>query len=417
MHRNLPISRTNAWLGYTLCLAMLSATTAATAQVAEKKPTDFAVQGHIYEPQQLKPTPDNLRRLKLPPGFKISVFAEDLQNARMLAIGDKAGHQLYVTRREQGDILLLNDANGDGRADDKPTTVATGEKMHGITLHNGKAYLATVRDILVADVQPDGTFGTPTTIIKDLPDGGQHPNRTLAVGPADSKLYITVGSTCNACQETNPEAATIVRAELDGTTRTVFATGLRNTVGFGWHPKTGQLWGMDHGIDWLGNDQQKEELNLLEEGKFYGWPYIAGDGVRNPQDDPPTGVTFEQIEQRTTLPAKGYTAHSAPMQMGFCPPGSFPDEYHGDAFVAMRGSWNRKPPSGYEVVRIRFDDKGQPESITPFLTGFLVEQGDDNWGQFARLAGLAFAPDGSAMYLSDDKNGVIYRITYDGTKE
>jgi len=395
-------------------LLLLSRPQSAVGQVPKDKATDYAVEAYVYEPRQLKPTEENVKRLKLPDGFKLSKFAEELSNTRMLAIGDDAGRRLYVTRREQGDCLLLRDENGDGQADDKGATMATGAKMHGIALHENKAYLATVREVLVADIKPDGAFGEAKPIIKDLPDGGQHPNRTLAVGPKDGKLYITVGSTCNACEETNKEAATIVRAETDGTTRSIFATGLRNTIGFGWHPQTGQMWGMDHGIDWLGNDKQKEELNLLVEGKFYGWPYILGEKIRNPQDDPPEGTTFEDLEASTTLPTLSYTAHSAPLQMAFCPPGAFPKEYHGDAFVAMRGSWNRKPPSGYEVVRIDYDDSGKPQSIEPFLTGFLVEQGEGDWGQFARLAGLTFAPDGSAMFLSDDKNGVIYRITYDG---
>lgn len=382
------------------------------AQEVKEKATDVVVEGHIYKPAKLKPGPDLLSKLKLPDGFKISVFDDGLSNTRMLAVGDVAGKRLYVSRRKQGDLLLLKDDNGDGRADDNVTTVATGDLMHGIAIRDNKAYYVTVKDVYVADIKPDGTFGKPKLIIDDLPDGGQHPNRTLAVGP-DGKLYISVGSTCNACAETSIEAATVLRAETDGSTRTVFASGLRNTIGFGWHPTTGQLWGADHGIDWLGDDAQKEEWNLLEEGKFYGWPYIAGEGIRNPQDEPPPPLTMEAVESSTTLPVLGYTAHSAPMQLAFYREGNWPAEYHGDAFIAMRGSWNRKPPSGYEVVRVDFDEQGKPQKIEPFITGFLVEQDDDMWGQYARLAGMAITPDGSAMFIADDENGVIYRVVYE----
>jgi Raf kinase inhibitor-like YbhB/YbcL family protein len=190
---------------------------------------------------------------------------------------------------------------------------------------------------------------------------------------------------------------------------------LRNTIGFGWHPATGELWGVDHGIDWLGDNAQIEELNRIEQGKLYGWPYIYGMGEFNPQDDPPGGITLEQWRDMSESPVLGYTAHAAPMQMAFYAGSSFPAEYQGDAFVAMRGSWNRKPPSGYEVVRVRFDG-GKPKSIEPFITGFLVEDGKEGPGYLGRLAGVAVARDG-ALLVSDDSNGVIYRVTYDGPRE
>ena len=199
-----------------------------------------------------------------------------------------------------------------------------------------KVYLATVNDVYVADVKPDGTFGELQRIINDLPDGGQHPNRTLGIGP-DGMLYISAGSTCNACAETSPESATILRASKDGKSRTIFAKGLRNTIGFDWQPGSGALYGMDHGIDWLGDQEQVEELNKIDQGKQYGWPYIYGKSQFNPQDDPPNGITLEQWAKQSTEPQLGYTAHSAPMQMAFYDGNAFPSEYSGDAFIAMRG--------------------------------------------------------------------------------
>ncbi len=168
---------------------------------------------------------------------------------------------------------------------------------------------------------------------------------------------------------------------------------------------------MDHNIDWHGDDEPREELNLLERGKKYGWPYVLADGFLNPQDDPPGDITLEAWAAASEKPQLTYTAHAAPMQMAFYTAGSFPAEYRGNAFVAMRGSWNRKPPSGYEVVRIVFDN-GKPVRIEPFLGGFLSESGG-SFTRTARLAGLAVAKDG-ALLVSDDENGVIYRIAYTG---
>ena len=246
-------------------------------------------------------------------------------------------------------------------------------------------------------------------IISDLPDSGQHPNRTIAAGP-DGMLYISVGSTCNACNESNPESATMLRASPDGKTRAIFASGLRNTIGFDWHPTTGVLWGMDNGIDYLGDEAQPEELNKIEYGKQYGWPHIWGkDGV-NPQSTPVGEITKEQWKASSVPMVLGYDAHAAPMQLAFNRGGgAFPAEYAGDAFLTFRGSWNRKKPSGYNVVRIRFEN-GEAKSIEPFLTSFLTD-GDNT--HFARPMGLAFANDGSLL-MADDANGVLYRIAYEG---
>ena len=155
-----------------------------------------------------------------------------------------------------------------------------------------------------------------------------------------------MGSTCNACDETSPENATLLRISPDGKSRRIFASGLRNTIGFGWHPDTGELFGMDHGIDWLGDDDQPEELNHLQRDKQYGWPYVYANGKLNPQDEPPGDMTSEEWARLSTNPVLTYTAHAAPMQMVFYRRDRFPAEYRGDAFVAMHGSWNRGTPSG-----------------------------------------------------------------------
>lgn len=378
---------------------------AASPQLKDPKAADVTLEAHIYEPQKLEATEERLRALKLPPGFRIQKFAEGLGKPRMMAVADDG--TVYVTRREPGDLLMLRDTNGDGVADTRKVIVQK-PQLHGMALKGNKAWFVTVEEVFTADRKKDGTFGTLRRIMSGLPAGGQHANRTLAVGP-DGMLYVSVGSTCNACKETTEKSATLLRAKPDGSGVQVFARGLRNTIGFAWEPRTGKLYGLDHGIDWLGDDEQKEELNLLEQGQDYGWPYIYEDGKFNPQDDPPEGTTLEQLAAKQRAPVLTYTAHSAPMQLAFYKGQQFPEEYRQDAFATMRGSWNRKPPSGYELVRIRFQD-GKPTAIEPFITGFLTQQ-DGKHAQFGRPVGLAVAPDG-ALLFSDDTGGVLYRVSY-----
>jgi Raf kinase inhibitor-like YbhB/YbcL family protein len=368
--------------------------------------THESVTSNVFKPAKVDATAERIGELKLPAGFSVNVFARGLKNPRIIAVAPDG--TLYISRREQGDVLMLKPAKGDQNADGPPIAVANRPGAHGLAIHGGLLYIATVKEIFTAKIRADGTLEAPKMIIGDLPDLGQHANRTIAFGP-DGMLYISNGSTCNACNENNPEAATILRASPDGKSRTIFATGLRNTIGFGWHPATGELWGMDHGIDFLGDDAQLEELNRIEKGKQYGWPHVWGDGQLTPWTTPPGGISKEEWKARSTPMAIGYTAHSAPMQLVFYTGGTFPREYEGDAFVTMRGSWNRNPASGYEIVRVRFA-QGQPTGFEPFLHSFLSDGGKTH---FARPVGLAVARDGSLL-MADDANGVIYRIAHTG---
>jgi Raf kinase inhibitor-like YbhB/YbcL family protein len=364
--------------------------------------TDIEITWHILKPLEL-PAPD-VSQLRVPTGFGIQKFAENIGNARILAIGPNGN--VYVTRREEGDVLMFR-VGGDGVASGKPIRVASRSGLHGIAFSKGKVYLASVHEIFKADVLSDGMFGPLEMIIHDLPDAGQHNTRTVQIGP-DDMMYISIGSTCNECAEPNPENATILRGPLDGKSRSIFASGLRDTVSWGWHPQTGELWGMDNGIDALGDDLQPEELNHIEKGKRYGWPYLFGNNQPNPHLDPPGGLQKSELAKTAAPMVLGYTAHSAPMQLSFYNGSQFPAEYQGDAFVSMRGSWNRKPPSGYEVIRIHFKN-GQPVSSEPFVSGFVTPQ-----GEYGRLVGNVIAQDGSLLF-TDDRNGVIYRVSYTGS--
>lgn len=395
-------------------VAFLPLAQAATAQPVGEvgEYSDATVTGSVLEPKPITVTDDAelAALISVPDGFEVTVAGRDLGGIRWLAVH---GDHTYATRRTEGDVIRLIDADADGLFEDF-AIVAQREGMHGIAFDGDVVYLATVEEVLTATVAEDGSFSEPEIIIDDLPDGGQHQNRTLAVGP-DDMLYISVGSTCNACDESSPESATMLRGPQDGSARTIFASGLRNTIGWGWHPETGALWGADHGIDWLGDEAQVEELNLIEEGKIYGWPYVYGMDEFNPQDNPPNGETLASWAERSEEPAQGYIPHAAPMQMAFSTSDAFPEEYRGDAFVAMRGSWNRRPPSGYEVARVDFEN-GEPVSFEPFATGFLIEyDGEDgpDYGFLGRLVGLVETADGDLL-LGDDTQGILYRISPTG---
>lgn len=367
------------------------------------------IEGNYNDTATIAPTNQRIKTLKLPAGFSVAKFAE-IANPRMLAVSNDG--TVYVSQRAPGTLSMLKDTNGDGVAD-ITKVVAEKKQMHGVFVDGNKIYLVTVKEVFVADIKSDGTLGELKMLIDDLPDAGQHPNRTLAV--KNGKIWITVGSTCNACDESTAEAATILTTDLNGKNRQIYASGLRNTIGFGWHPVSNKLFGMDHGIDMLGDNDQEEELNEIKQGAKYGWAYVYSTGKLNPHSVVPKelGLTNADWAKQSENPVLLYTPHAAPMQMAFNTGNMFPSEYKNDAFVAMRGSWNRVPPSGYEVVRIRFDQAGNPTKIEPFLTGFLVKGGapDGKDAHFARISGLAMMKDGS-MLVTDDTNNIIYRVSY-----
>lgn len=363
------------------------------------------ITGNNVEPERRSATPARIAELQPVEGFTITTFAQDLGNVRMMAQADDG--TIYVTRRGQGDVLALRDEDGDGAADGEPITAAAGlTAVHGIVIQGDQIYLAQPTTVTVGTLQGDGTIGDLQPYVTNLPEAGQHGNRTMAFGP-DGLLYISVGSLCNACTNLDPETATLLQVQADGS-RTIFAEGLRNTIGWGWHPETGDLWGMDHGSDWRGDDQPPEELNQLTAGSNYGWPYCYADRQVDPYlaGNPP-GMTKAEFCAQTVGPVLTYQAHSAPIGMVFYTGDLFPEEYRNDAFVAMRGSWNRSEPVGYKVVHVDFDEAGQPVAINDFVTGWLLEE---EVAHFGRLAGLLVLQDGSLL-LSEDTNGVIYRIT------
>jgi glucose/arabinose dehydrogenase len=366
-------------------------------------PVEGETVSHIFRPRREPVTAERVKGLTVPTGFEVSVFADGMGNPRIMRVTDEG--KVYVTDRNNGRLMLLQDTDKDGKADSSKVLLEM-EHIHGIDFYDRKLYVATIKEIYKANIKADGSLGFMKPIITDLPDAGQHHNRTVRFS-RDSMMYISVGSTCNSCEETNKEAASMLVARPDGTGRRVYAKGLRNTIGFDWHPLTNELWGWDNGMDHLGDDEGKEELNHLIDNGNYGWPFIYEKKKYDRHHDPPT-MTHKAYAEKCVDPTLLFDAHGASMEFIFYTGKQFPSKYKNGGFVAMRGSWNRQNPAGYRVLFVQFDDKGNAVKTEDFFHGFLV---DNNKGEFGRPVGLAQYVDGSLL-VSDDVNGVIYRISW-----
>jgi glucose/arabinose dehydrogenase len=339
-------------------------------------------------------------RLQLPEGFAWETWATGIPGARLL-LATEAG-DLLVSAPRSGEIYLVErDADGD-LASDGVRVLADGlDRPHGLAYRDGFLYVAEGSAIARLPFDPVARrVGAAERIVTGLPEGGNHWTRTVHIGP-DEKLYVSIGSSCNVCEEEDPRRAAIVRYDLDGAGEEIFATGLRNAVDFAWRPATGGLYAVVNGRDLLGDDYPPEEVDLVVEGGFYGWPYA------NPpqRPDPDFGALRPDKVAATIPPAHELPPHSAPMAIVFDAGSAFPDKYRGAAFVALHGSWNRREKQGYEVVTLFF---GEDDVIRhePFLTGFEIDE-----DVVGRPVGLAFGGDG-ALYVSDDYTGVIYRVSY-----
>jgi glucose/arabinose dehydrogenase len=342
------------------------------------------------------------RALAVPPGFVVTVFARQLGHPRLLAL-DPAG-TLLVSVPRSGRIVALPDADGDGQADRVVPVVEGLDLPHGLAFLDGRLYVAETGRVvrLAYDPATLRATGPPEVVVPDLPRRGGHWTRTLVAGP-DRRLYLAVGSSCNACEERDPRRAAITRYEPDGSGETRVAAGLRNAVGLAFRPGTGELWATDNGRDWLGDDEPADTVTRVEPGGFHGWPYChwTAAGV---QPDPDLGdpARCQGVARPTVL----LPAHVAPLGLAFYAGRRLPAEYRGSLFVALHGSWNRTTPVGYEVVRVRLD--AAPPRVVPFARGWLV--GSRHWG---RPVDVAVGADES-LYVSDDVQGAVYRIAYRG---
>ena len=340
-------------------------------------------------------------RLTLPEGFSLSLYAGQLPGARMLhmtAYGD-----LFVSLPKSGQIVLLErDKNNDNLPDARRILLLGLNKPHGIDIYQDWLYIAETDAIgrIRFDVSSGKTQGEYQRIVTDIPAGGGHWTRTVRFGP-DGWMYVAVGSSCNVCIEESAKRAAILRYHPDGSQGEVFATGLRNTVGLDWHPITHALYGVDNGRDRLGDDFPPCELNKIEQGQFYGWPYSNGDRVL----DPDYGEGNQDKVATSIVPAHKFRAHNAPLGIKFLTGTRLPKEYQNVALVALHGSWNRSEKDGYKVVSLHFSDEGGIVERN-FITGFEL-----NGDVIGRPVDITEGMDNS-LYISDDHSGSIYRVEY-----
>jgi glucose/arabinose dehydrogenase len=294
-----------------------------------------------------------------------------------------------VSGFSSGTILLVKaDRNGDGASDGTVVLKGNLDLPHGLVLEGNTLYVAEQTRV-TAYAFDGATLTNPWIILDGLPGDGGHSSRTLKRGP-DGYFYLSIGSSCNSCIESNPWRAAILRFK-EGEKPTIFATGLRNTVGFDWQPGTGLLYGVDNGRDNLGDDVPDDELNRIDQGHHYGWPYRHGLGVTDPElaGQAPPGVSF-------TNPFHVLGAHVAPLSIIFLK--EAPDR----ALVAEHGSWNRSSKAGYRIMRLHFSNDAVREE--PFMTG--CEQAED---VVSRPVGLLESPDGS-LFVTDDYAGTVYLL-------
>lgn len=347
-------------------------------------------------------TPGNSGPLKLPSEFAIEIFARDLPGARVLTFDHFSN--LWVSQTSENSISLIEIDKTTGRAvRQNPLFKNELAKPHGLAFDPqspSTLYIAEEGKISRLPTYSDGGLEK----VADLPAGGRHTTRTLSFGP-DGRLYVSIGSSCNVCNEEDNRRATIQTVDLKTGALKEFARGLRNTVFFTWD-ESGRLWGTDMGRDMLGDDLPPDELNIIAEGKNYGWPTCYGKNIHDTEFDKNTYVRnpcMEPFEMGSTI---DIPAHSAPLGIAFPPENNnWPSEYDGKIFIAYHGSWNRSVPTGYKIVVT--DPK--TGNLNDFITGWLTNGGE----ALGRPVDLKFGPDGN-LYISDDKAGVIYRVSYVG---
>jgi glucose/arabinose dehydrogenase len=339
-----------------------------------------------------------LEEIKLPTGFKIEVFADGLPNARTMALGEEG--TVFVGTRTAGNVYAIRDSDGDGQADERHQ-IASGLNMpNGIAFYQGALFVAEVERILRFDAIESQLESPPESIVirDDLPTKTHHGWRYIAFGP-DNRLYLSIGAPCNVCLE--EDYAQIRSMNPDGSDEKVIAQGIRNSVGFNWHPITGELWFTDNGRDLLGDNSPPDELNRVDNPgqQHFGFPYCHGGTIADPEFGPSKSC------QEFAPPAQPLGPHVAPLGMLFYSGQQFPEKYHNQVFIAEHGSWNRSNKIGYRITLVSLEDS-QAVSYEPFAEGWL--QGETASGRPAYLLEL---PDGSLL-LSDDQAGIVYRITY-----
>lgn len=341
----------------------------------------------------------NLDKIKLPPGFKINVYAE-VEKARSLCVSPNG--TVFVGSDGSNKVVAITDANHDGKAD-KIYVVASGlSAPNGVAFKDGSLFIATISTIYRLDNIESGLNHPPkpVSVYDKYPTDRHHGLKFIAFGP-DGKLYVPVGAPCNICEPAAPYAS-MTRINPDGTGFEIFAKGIRNTVGFAWHPATKRLWFTDNGRDLLGDDIPGDELNqATQAGMNFGYPYCHQGNLLDAEFG--KGKNCSDY----TPPVKLLGAHVAALGMRFYTGNMFPAEYKDAVFIAEHGSWNRSIPVGYRIVVGKMDANGNPGDPVPFADGWLQDQRDVS----GRPVDVQVLGDGS-MLVSDNYKGAVYRITY-----
>ncbi|MET0393430.1 MAG: sorbosone dehydrogenase family protein [Chitinophagaceae bacterium] len=342
----------------------------------------------------------DLDKIVLPPGFKISVFAE-VPNARSMCLGDQG--TLFVGNREKDKVYAVRDENKDGVAE-KVYVLASGLRMPcGVAFRNGSLYVAEVSRILRYDNIESRLDNPPAPVVvyDKLPADRHHGWKYISFGP-DGKLYVPVGAPCNVCEGKDSVYASIARMNPDGTGFELFASGIRNSVGFDWHPQTKELWFTENGRDNMGDNIPGDELNRAPvKGLHFGFPYCHQGNTPDPEFG--KGKRCEDY----TAPERVLDPHVAAIGMRFYTGDMFLPEYKNQIFIAEHGSWNRSEPIGYRIMLVRLENN-KPVQYVKFAHGWL----QDNGKVLGRPADVQVAPDG-ALLVSDDSRGAIYRIVFE----
>ncbi len=345
------------------------------------------------------PAPAVPAEIAVPAGFNATVFASDLQGARLMTVSPEG--VLLVARRPRGEVVALPDKNKDGVAE--PEVLLTGlTNAHSLAFKDGYLYVATTPAVMRVKWANGAPSGAPEKVV-DLPSStpSVHVTRTINFGP-DGRLYVAIGSSCNVCVEADPRRTTIQVLSAEGTLQP-YARGLHNAIGFDWDPQTRRLWASETGQDNLGDDFPPDEINLIEAGKHYGFPFVIGQNKVNEGQPELKDARPDVTAEAAVPPVLELPAHSTGMDLRFYRGAQFPAPYGGALFLAMHGSSRKN--NGYKVVRVVMKD-GRPTGLEDFATGWL--KGGVVLG---RPAGLATGADG-ALYVSDDNKGFIYRIAY-----
>lgn len=367
----------------------------------------FLTKKFVPEDTPLLPSsPEELREgvnttgmpLSLAKGFSIGIFARNLDNPRDLAV-DSDGN-LLVSNPSSGKVVAMVDKDQNGVSEARFTVLSGLDRPHGLIIRDDKLYVAETNGVSIYDYKSSIFEAKNPKKIVDLPAGGNHFTRSIEFAP-DNRLLVSVGSSCNVCIEGDWQRAKILAYDETTQSLSVFASGLRNSVFMTVHPNSKKIWATEMGRDLLGDDLPPDEINIIEEGKDYGWPNCFGKNIPDRNFSPDANCT-NLVASYIDIPA-----HSAPLGLSFMGEEGWPSQYKNNLLVSYHGSWNRSKKTGYKIVRYKLDKDGKYLGEEDFISGWLTK----NEEVLGRPVDILVQP-GGILYISDDQSGVVYRVSY-----